>query len=76
MVLTVNSDYFLNRINQLIFELFKYGVLFEVRTEFLNIMYTSFGVKVLMFNYSILFVVNRDVFSNTTSLCQNICCLR
>jgi hypothetical protein len=27
----------LNRVNQLIFVLVKYGVLFEVRTEFLNI---------------------------------------
>jgi hypothetical protein len=36
MVLTVNSDYFLNNINQLIVVMVKYGVLFEVRTEFLN----------------------------------------
>jgi hypothetical protein len=35
MFLTVNSDY-LNVINQLIFVMVKYGVLFEVRTEFLN----------------------------------------
>jgi hypothetical protein len=28
----------------------KFGVLFEVRTEFLNIIYTSFGFKGLM-NY-------------------------
>jgi hypothetical protein len=36
MVLTVNSDYLLNSINQLIFVMVKCGVLFEVRTEFLN----------------------------------------
>jgi hypothetical protein len=36
MVLTVNSDYFLNVVNQLIFVMVKCGVLFEVRTEFLN----------------------------------------
>jgi hypothetical protein len=42
MVLTVNGDYFLNRINQLIFVMVKCSVLFEVRTEFLNNIYTSF----------------------------------
>jgi hypothetical protein len=42
MVLTVNSDYFLN---QLIFVMVKCGVLFEVRTEFLN----SFGFRGLSF---------------------------
>jgi hypothetical protein len=36
MVLTVNSDISLNSVNQLIFVMVKYGVLFEVRTEFLN----------------------------------------
>jgi hypothetical protein len=36
MILTVNSHY-LNNINQLIFVMVKCGVLFEVRTEFLNI---------------------------------------
>jgi hypothetical protein len=36
MILTVNSDYFLN-VNQLIFVMVKCGVLFEVRTELLNI---------------------------------------
>jgi hypothetical protein len=36
MVLTVNSDYFLKQLNQLIFVMVKFGVLFEVRTEFLN----------------------------------------
>jgi hypothetical protein len=34
---TVNSDCFLNDINQLIAVMVKYGVLFEVRTEFLKI---------------------------------------
>jgi hypothetical protein len=37
MILNVNRDYFLNSINQLIFVMVKCGVLFEVRTEFLNI---------------------------------------
>jgi hypothetical protein len=36
MILTVNNDYFLNLINELIFVMVKCGVLFEVRTEFLN----------------------------------------
>jgi hypothetical protein len=35
----------LNSVNQLIFVMVKCGVLFEVRTEFLNIIYTSFGFK-------------------------------
>jgi hypothetical protein len=35
----------LNNINQLIFVMMKCGVLFDVRTEFLNIIYTSFGFK-------------------------------
>jgi hypothetical protein len=37
MGLGVNSDYSLNSVNQLIFVMVKYGVLFEVRTESLNI---------------------------------------
>jgi hypothetical protein len=37
MFLIVNSDYFLNSINQLICLMVKCGVLFEVRTEFWNI---------------------------------------
>jgi hypothetical protein len=36
MVLNVNRDYFLIGINQLIFEMVKCCVLFEVRTEFLS----------------------------------------
>jgi hypothetical protein len=32
-----------NNINQLIFVMVKCGVLFEVRTEFLSTIYTSFG---------------------------------
>jgi hypothetical protein len=47
MVLTVNSDY-LNTINQLIFLMVKCGVLFEVRTESLNNIYTSFVFKGLV----------------------------
>jgi hypothetical protein len=35
----------LSSVNQLIFVMVKYGVLFEVRTEFLNIIYTSFGFR-------------------------------
>jgi hypothetical protein len=37
MILTINSDHFLKGRNQLIFVMVKCGVLFEVRTEFLNI---------------------------------------
>jgi hypothetical protein len=37
----------LNSINQLIFVMVKTGVPFEVRTEFLNIIYTGFGLKAL-----------------------------
>jgi hypothetical protein len=36
MVLTVNSDYFLKQRKKLIDVMVKFGVLFEVRTEFLN----------------------------------------
>jgi hypothetical protein len=39
---------FLNNIKQLIHEMVKCGVLFEVRTEFLNIIYTSFGFRGLI----------------------------
>jgi hypothetical protein len=35
----------LNSVNQLIFVMVKCGVLFEVRTEFLNNILTSFGFK-------------------------------
>jgi hypothetical protein len=38
----------LNGVNQLIFVMVKFGVLFEVRTEFLNIIYTSFRFKRLI----------------------------
>jgi hypothetical protein len=37
MVLTLNSDYFLNSINQLILIMVKRGVLFEVWSKVLNI---------------------------------------
>jgi hypothetical protein len=36
MVLTLKVIIYLNSINQLIFVMVKYRVLFEVRTEFLN----------------------------------------
>jgi hypothetical protein len=39
---------FLNTVNQLIFVMVKCGVLFEARTEFLNIIYTSFGFRGLI----------------------------
>jgi hypothetical protein len=38
----------LNSVNQTIFVMVKCGVLFEVRTEFLNIICTSFGSKGLV----------------------------
>jgi hypothetical protein len=47
IILCVNRDYFLNNINQLIFIMVK-CVFFEVRTEFLNIIYTRFGFKELI----------------------------
>jgi hypothetical protein len=37
MMLSVNRNIFLNSIKQLIFVMVKRSVLFEVRTEFLNI---------------------------------------
>jgi hypothetical protein len=37
MILTLSRDYFFNNIKQLIILMVKCGVLFEVRTEFLNI---------------------------------------
>jgi hypothetical protein len=37
MLLGLNGVYFLNSNNELIFVMVKCGVLFEVRTEFLNI---------------------------------------
>jgi hypothetical protein len=40
----------LNSINQLIFVMVKCDVLFEVRTEFLNIILTSFSFKGLNLN--------------------------
>jgi hypothetical protein len=40
MILSINGDYFRK---QLIFVMVKCYVFFEVRTQFLNIIYTSFG---------------------------------
>jgi hypothetical protein len=37
MILGVNREFSLNNVNQLIFVMVKCGLLFEVRTEFLNI---------------------------------------
>jgi hypothetical protein len=46
MILTVNRDFFpLYSVNQLIFVMVKCGVLFEVRTGFLNTIWTSFGIR-------------------------------
>jgi hypothetical protein len=42
--------YRLNSVNQLIFVMVKCGVLFEVRTEFLNNISTRFGFKGLNLN--------------------------
>jgi hypothetical protein len=47
---TVNSNYFPEQHNQLIFVMVKCGVLFEVRTEFLNIIWTSFVFRGLNLN--------------------------
>jgi hypothetical protein len=45
MIFTLNGDYFLRRLNEVFFVMLKCCVLFEVRTEFLNIIRTSFGVE-------------------------------
>jgi uncharacterized protein (UPF0297 family) len=51
----------------------KFGVLFEVRTEFLNIIYTSFGLKGLnsvnqlisvMVKFGVLFEVRTEFLNN------------
>jgi hypothetical protein len=65
----------LNSINQLIFVMVKCGVLFEVRTEFLNIIWTIFGFKGLNLNsvnqlifvmvkYGVLFEVRTEFLNN------------
>jgi hypothetical protein len=43
---------YLNSVNQLIFVMVKCSVFFAVRTELLNIIYTSFGFKGLNRNLS------------------------
>jgi hypothetical protein len=48
--LTISAPLNLNSVNQLIFVIVKCGVLFEVRTESLNIIWTSFGFKGLNLN--------------------------
>jgi hypothetical protein len=50
MILSVNSDYFLEQ-NKLVFVMVKCCVFFAVRAEFLNIIYMSFGFKGLIFKY-------------------------
>jgi hypothetical protein len=46
----------LNSVNQLIFVMVKCGVLFEVRTGFLNIIYKSCGFKCVKYNLLVLFL--------------------
>jgi hypothetical protein len=48
MVLTVNGDYFLNSINQLIVVMVKCGVLFEVRAKFLSTIKMSVGFRLVV----------------------------
>jgi hypothetical protein len=57
-LIIVNSDYSLNSVNQLMFVMVKCCVLFEVRAEFLNIIYISFGLK----GWIKLIIVNSDYF--------------
>jgi hypothetical protein len=45
-----NIQFSLNSVNQLIFVMVKCGVLFEIRTGFLNNIYTSFVFKGLNLN--------------------------
>jgi hypothetical protein len=45
MILKVNTDYFSKQHQTLVFVTVKCGVLFEVQTEFLNNVYTSFDSK-------------------------------
>jgi hypothetical protein len=47
MILTVNRDYFFNSINKLIFLKVRFGILFEVRNESLNITYKNLFLKCL-----------------------------
>jgi hypothetical protein len=68
MIVSVNRDYriSLNSINHSIFVMVKCGLLFEVRIEFLNIVYTSFGFKWLKFLryytwWAITFIIGPDV---------------
>jgi hypothetical protein len=45
MILSVNSDYFLNSVKKLMLVMVTGCGLFEVRTESLNIILTSFGLQ-------------------------------
>jgi hypothetical protein len=49
MILTLNRDYFLKGVIQLMFVMVKCGVLFEVRIEFLNSIWRNFGLKGLTY---------------------------
>jgi hypothetical protein len=48
MIFSVNRNYFLEQHNQLVFEMVKCCVFFEVRAEFFNVIQTSFGFKGLI----------------------------
>jgi hypothetical protein len=64
----------LNSINELIVVMVKCGVLFEVRTEFLNIIYTSFGFRGLIWSASLSTVeqqCNLILGQLNTFLCNN-----
>jgi hypothetical protein len=52
MVLSVNADYFLDSVNQLISVMVK-GFFFAVRTELLNFVQTTFGLKGLIWGRQI-----------------------
>jgi hypothetical protein len=59
MILSVNNVF------QLIFVTVKCGVFYEVRTGFLNVMYTKFGFKGLTYFY-----FSREYFSFLTALSE------
>jgi hypothetical protein len=57
----------LNNVNQLIVVMVKCGVLFEVRTDFLNVKKTSFGFKGLMENNELLTHDNSNSVQGSTT---------
>jgi hypothetical protein len=46
MILTVNRDYFLKSINQLILEMEMFGVLFDIQAEFLMLFRQASASKI------------------------------